>query len=195
MTIHQPNSEIFRLFSRLILLVAGRSVYQGPADKSVGYFNKMGFQCPEFSNPPDFFMSILHHESSVNVSNYPKYFETYDKETKPQIENQIRNKALLPVQKRDDDVPYCQRLGAIIKRDFLNTARNPMVVKSRIFSSIILGLFVGGVYWKIGHNYVDSSGNASVRTVDFMTLTGLMFFLCVTGFMSSLSPVAIVFPK
>lgn len=87
MTIHQPNSEIFRLFSRLILLVAGRSVYQGPADKSVGYFNKMGFQCPEFSNPPDFFMSILHHESSVNVSNYPKYFETYDKETKPQIEN------------------------------------------------------------------------------------------------------------
>ena len=38
MTIHQPNSEIFRLFSRLILLVGGRSVYQGPANMSVGYF-------------------------------------------------------------------------------------------------------------------------------------------------------------
>jgi hypothetical protein len=59
--------------------VGGRSVYQGLAKSSVGYFDKMGFTCPEFSNPPDYFMSILHHESSVNVKNYPKYFETHDK--------------------------------------------------------------------------------------------------------------------
>ena len=91
-------------------------------------------------------------------------------------------------------MPFCQRLGAIIKRDFLNTVRNPMVVKSRILSSIILGLFVGGVYWKIGHNYIDTN-NPNVRTVDFMTLAGLFFFLCVMGLLSSLSPVAIVFPK
>lgn len=64
---------------------------------SVGYFDKMGFVCPEFSNPPDYFMSILHHESSVNVSNYPKYFDTYDKELKPQITNEILNKSRLPV--------------------------------------------------------------------------------------------------
>lgn len=81
-----------------------------------------------------------------------------------------------------------------MRRDFLNTVRNPMVVKSRILSSIILGLFIGGVYWKMGHNYVDPT-NPGVRTVDFMTLTGLLFFLSVAGFMSSLSPVAIVFPK
>lgn len=114
---------------------------------------------------------------------------------KPQIENEIKNKSLMPFEKRDDDIPFCQKLGAIMKRDLLNTVRNPMVVKSRILSSIILGLFVGGVFWKIGHNYVDTTGNPNVRTVDFMTLTGLLFFLCVTGFMSSLSPVAIVFPK
>jgi hypothetical protein len=81
-----------------------------------------------------------------------------------------------------------------LKRDLLNTVRNPMVVKSRILSSIILGLFIGGVYWKIGHNYIDTV-NPSVRTVDFMTLVGLLFFLSVSGFMSSLSPVAVVFPK
>lgn len=69
-----------------------------------------------------------------------------------------------------------------------------MVVKSRIMSSIILGLFVGGVYWQIGENYV-SPINPNVRTVDFMTLSGFFFFLCMVGFMSSLSPVAIVFPK
>lgn len=29
MTIHQPNSEIFQLFDRLILLVEGNIIYQG----------------------------------------------------------------------------------------------------------------------------------------------------------------------
>ena len=100
----------------------------------------------------------------------------------------------MPIEKRDDSAPECQRLGAIVKRDFLNTVRNPMVVKSRLFSSIVMGLFVGGVFWQMGHDYI-SPINPNVRTVDFMTLTGFLFFSCMTGFMSSLSPVAIVFPK
>jgi ABC-type multidrug transport system ATPase subunit len=74
MTIHQPSSEIFELFDTLILMVAGRLVYQASAHDSVNYFTQMGFKSPEFSNPPDYFMSIMHHESKVNVSNYPRYF-------------------------------------------------------------------------------------------------------------------------
>ena len=52
-------------------------VYQGKTKETIDYFTKMGFECPDFMNPPDYFMSILHHESKVNVENYPKYFETY----------------------------------------------------------------------------------------------------------------------
>ena len=61
MTIHQPSSEIFELFDNLFLLVAGRMIYQGPAKDSTPYFAQMGFNCPEFNNPPDYFMSIMHH--------------------------------------------------------------------------------------------------------------------------------------
>jgi ABC-type multidrug transport system permease subunit len=100
----------------------------------------------------------------------------------------------MPVLARDEKVPFCQSLGAIIKRDFLNTARNPMVVRARIAMSIILGLFVGGVFWKISQNYSDPE-HPNVRTPDFMTISGLLFFMCVSGFMGSLSPVSIVFPK
>ena len=46
MTIHQPNSEIFALFDRLILMIDGRCIYQGRADQSVTYFTKMGLPCP-----------------------------------------------------------------------------------------------------------------------------------------------------
>jgi ABC-type multidrug transport system ATPase subunit len=61
MTIHQPSSEIFALFDNLILMVAGKIIYQGAASESISYFSKMGFKSPAFSNPPDYFMSIMHH--------------------------------------------------------------------------------------------------------------------------------------
>jgi ABC-type multidrug transport system ATPase subunit len=65
MTIHQPNSEIFRLFDRLILLVEGNLIYQGNSEAAAEYFGKnFGLSCPEFANPADYFMSIMHHESA-----------------------------------------------------------------------------------------------------------------------------------
>lgn len=61
MTIHQPNTDIFKLMHKLILLVEGQMVYQGPAITSIDHFEKIGFKCPEFNNPPDYLMSIVHH--------------------------------------------------------------------------------------------------------------------------------------
>lgn len=90
MTIHQPSSEIFDLFDDLILMVAGRLVYQGPSVDSVQYFTQMGFKSPEFSNPPDYFMSIMHHESKKNIANYPRYFQTYDQQLAPKINQAIQ---------------------------------------------------------------------------------------------------------
>lgn len=59
-TIHQPSSEIFHLFDDLLLMAEGRIVYCGPAMDSVGYFARLGYPCPQYSNPADFlFMQVL----------------------------------------------------------------------------------------------------------------------------------------
>lgn len=64
MTIHQPNTEIFKLFDRLTLLVEGRLIYQGSSEQASEYFSqKFSLNCPDFANPADYFMSIMHHES------------------------------------------------------------------------------------------------------------------------------------
>lgn len=62
-TIHQPNTEIFFLFDFLALLARGKIIFFGQADKSVDYFNNIGFKCPEMSNPADYFMSMMSIES------------------------------------------------------------------------------------------------------------------------------------
>lgn len=62
-TIHQPNSDIFEMFDRLMLLAQGKIIYFNEARLSVGHFESIGFKCPELSNPADYFMSIMSIES------------------------------------------------------------------------------------------------------------------------------------
>jgi ABC-type multidrug transport system ATPase subunit len=46
-TIHQPRSNIFKLFDVLLLLSQGQVVYFGPAQKAVNYFAELGNECPK----------------------------------------------------------------------------------------------------------------------------------------------------
>lgn len=66
-TIHQPSSDIWNLFDRIFLLVEGKFIYQGPGCKNIiNYFTNMGFKCPRYSNPADYYLSIMHKESDLN---------------------------------------------------------------------------------------------------------------------------------
>jgi len=45
------------------LLAKGKIIYFNKANLSVEYFDSIGYQCPELSNPCDFFMSMMSKES------------------------------------------------------------------------------------------------------------------------------------
>jgi len=62
-TIHQPNSDIFDMFDRLMLLAKGKIIYFNLASLSVDFFSGIGYPCPELSNPCDYFMSMMSKES------------------------------------------------------------------------------------------------------------------------------------
>lgn len=82
-TIHQPNSDIFEMFDRLLLLARGKIIYLNRADLSVEYFGALDYQCPELSNPCDFFMSMMSKESIE--------FESAEGEVSPeQIESEYK---------------------------------------------------------------------------------------------------------
>ena len=62
-TIHQPNSDIFEMFDRLMLMAMGKIIYFNEARLAVDYFANINYKCPELSNPADYFMSIMSIES------------------------------------------------------------------------------------------------------------------------------------
>ena len=58
-TIHQPSSDVFALFDRLILLAEGRVAYCGSAVGAKDHFARFGHACPKDYNPADFYIHTL----------------------------------------------------------------------------------------------------------------------------------------
>ncbi|KAF3450815.1 hypothetical protein FNV43_RR06904 [Rhamnella rubrinervis] len=54
----QPAPETFSLFDDIILLSDGQLVYQGPREEVLGFFESMGFKCPERKGVADFLQEV-----------------------------------------------------------------------------------------------------------------------------------------
>ena len=90
-TIHQPSSEAFALFDRLVLLAEGRIAYQGSSTGALTFFERlhtyflytfleyknykryhsycsMGYSCPATYNPADFYVQTLAMIPGLEVS-------------------------------------------------------------------------------------------------------------------------------
>ncbi|KAM5252106.1 ATP-binding cassette sub-family G member 8 isoform 1-T1 [Hipposideros larvatus] len=57
-SLHQPRSDIFRLFDLVLLMTSGTTIYLGAAKHMVQYFTAVGYPCPRFSNPADFYVDL-----------------------------------------------------------------------------------------------------------------------------------------
>ncbi|XP_021349695.1 ABC transporter G family member 21-like isoform X2 [Mizuhopecten yessoensis] len=66
-TIHQPSSQVFHMFSTLLLLVEGEVAYFGLANMVKEYFASLGMTCSQYYNPADFLMDILTKDTIRNM--------------------------------------------------------------------------------------------------------------------------------
>jgi ABC-type multidrug transport system ATPase subunit len=59
----QPAPETFELFDDIILLCEGQTVYHGPRQNVIGFFNTIGFTCSSRKNAADFLQEVISHFS------------------------------------------------------------------------------------------------------------------------------------
>ncbi|XP_036607203.1 ATP-binding cassette sub-family G member 8 [Trichosurus vulpecula] len=57
-SLHQPRSDIFKLFDLVLLMTSGTTIYSGTARDMVKYFTEIGYPCPRYSNPADFYVDL-----------------------------------------------------------------------------------------------------------------------------------------
>ena len=115
----------------------------------------------------------------------------------PAVTKEIEEKKKTVPESRPHDVSFCQGLTAILKRDWINTLRNPMVVKARIIQTVVLGLLTAGVYYDMQTEFDPPNPftNPIYQNIQFNTLKGFFFFITMMALMMSLTSITLVFPR
>jgi ABC transport system ATP-binding/permease protein len=191
--IHQPSSDIFKMFDTLIILdVGGFQIYYGNPVESVNYFqdivnaaNKTPGACPECGNiNPEQVFNIIEtrvvnefgrftHARKVSPGQWYQYFK--QKQRVPKVEEV--HDALPVIQKIPN---WFKQLQIFITRDVLSKVANKQYVMITVLLAPVLGLFIS--YFV---KYYEESGkeqsvytffnNANIPVYFFMSVVVALF--------------------
>ncbi|KAJ9466912.1 Protein white [Diplonema papillatum] len=194
-TIHQPSSDTFKKFDNLLLLSAGRVIYNGTASKSMEYMAKHGYACSQYTNPPDYYMQVLRTGGTTlklrDVTEEGKHAsehlaDAWNRENRAEWgEHGAVRKSL------DENASsykgyaagVATQIMALSQRSTRNIARNPMLSKARVVQSVILGLAIGAIFWNPG----DDKDGVTAKA-------GALFFVVVNQSMLPLMGTLHTFP-
>ena len=174
-TIHQPSRKIFNMFDRLILMVAGNYVYQGPARESKEYFDNQGYICNEHTNPADHFMRILYVADSSNLTEEEEkkiddMTHAYNLVKKYEIIEE--NEKITKINKTYK-ASFIAQYFILLERAWKNSYRNPFLMAAKIFQCVCLGILVDILYHDLGYGMKQVENRKGVLYYSAMCLVAL----------------------
>ncbi|KAL3270058.1 hypothetical protein HHI36_009116 [Cryptolaemus montrouzieri] len=197
-TIHQPSSEIFAMFSQIILLADGKVAYMGSRLGALSFFLSLGHACPKSYNPADYYMRILatppgYEDNSKNVvkricDNFSVSDYAKEVEVVVQFEFHMGRAGTFnefEVRSKFKEARYLTKLYFLIYRWFLDILRDPTIQILGIMQKIGIGLMVGLCYFD-----VDAQTQEGIQAVQ-----GMAFILIAENTFSPMYTVLDTFPR
>jgi len=183
LTVHQPSSEVFALFDRILLLSEGRTAFLGNTDKALEFFKTQGLECPSNFNPADFFIHNLairpgHEEDtkkktkaicdSFETSETGKQVAEMATENRPSAEkaDDESKQRRVPLKRSPYKASWFTQFTAVLWRSWMTVTRERTVIRVKIFSTI----FVAGLIALIFQGQ-------KTRVEDIMNINGALFIL------------------
>jgi ABC-type multidrug transport system ATPase subunit len=147
LSIHQPSSEIFYQFDRVIFLKQGRILFQGNPSDIVLSFSEKGYKCPDNYNPADFVMFVCQTES-LDVLEAKHAFADAPVSLGTKA-NSIESIALavceVPVQ-----ADFFTQLYWITYRELINTIRNKQAIMGRFGVVVVINIIFSILFLRRG---------------------------------------------
>jgi len=167
-----------------MILAQGKFIYQGPCKDAVNYFSSIGYVCPEYSNPADYFIEISHSDGHDDEK-FTKMFDSFDKNLAPNIVKSIESveKKELVLQGKVNSFFYSMK--EIAKRSAIHFKRNPVYLKARIGQTLVMSFLICSLYFQLGDE---------ITFENIYNRNGAFFFISIGMFMSSMMPVVLNFP-
>ncbi|KIY47084.1 pleiotropic drug resistance ABC transporter [Fistulina hepatica ATCC 64428] len=160
-TIHQPSSELFQTFDRLLLLRnGGETVYFGDlgynAETVIAYFERNGATpIAESDNPAEWMLDVIGAGATAEVAE--NWYDIWRRSREATaLENNIqrihaegrKGESVKTAQKTQFATPWWYQTKELIKRDAQFHYRNPVYLRSKYMLNIIGGLFIGFTFFK-----------------------------------------------
>lgn len=183
-TIHQPSSEIFREFNRIMVLSDGYTIYNSNQKNLPGYLYEAGLPLPKFTNPCDFLIKCAIDPQMINPSVRvesldAKQRDQYKSEYAliPQRKNQIMRMTLIGEQRSST---FWLQFRLIFHRTLIYIIRNPRGLIALLGLSTFMAFLISSIYHDIGSKELDFLEGKSTM----MSWIGLTFFCAVDQFIS-----------
>lgn len=195
-TIHQPSSDVFNSFDRLILLNKGMVMYQGPVKDVPNFFAKHNHPMPPNYNPADWIMEIAQQYSQEQLLN-EGFFAKDERELPEAIvpkENELlRSLGASSHEYISDDewkhVNFLTEAKMLFKRELVHTTRNKKGVGARFAFTTFLSLLVGNIFFGVGgpSSFTDPS--------KFNSHFGAMVMILMMSMFGTAMPTLLSFPE
>ncbi|KAJ1941117.1 (ABC) transporter, partial [Linderina pennispora] len=185
-TIHQPRTDIFSMFDRLIILAAGQMCYSGPANTMVQYLESIGHPVPEGYNIADFSIDLVQQatvsgkkkkdgKEQVAITAELRPVKLVDEEVDSECDEWSKlakdSPELLP-SPAEDSQPSSQRQASELAEKLLKTSEGPKFLsKSDRQGSQFLVYDIEVSLERLVENFTESKQYIEM-TDDLNTVTG-----------------------
>ncbi|XP_048586785.1 protein white isoform X2 [Nematostella vectensis] len=185
-TIHQPSSEVYNMFSSLLLVAEGRTAYFGLTRDVIPHFSSLGYPCPPNYNPADYFVHTLAVVPDDRQNCLDRIKTICDATTNRNPAN-VHDLEDSFMEAEWSHEPYkaswWRQFKTVMWRSWLSNRRDVLMFRIRILQSIFMGLLAGLVYLQ-----------TNIDADSIQNISGALFFLITTLAFSSLQAVYFVFP-
>ncbi|BFG00762.1 protein white [Drosophila madeirensis] len=181
LTIHQPSSELFELFDKILLMAEGRVAFLGTPSEAVDFFSYVGAQCPTNYNPADFYVQVLavvpgrESESRDRIAKICDNFAV--SKVARDMEQLLATKNLeQPMEQPENGYTYkatwFMQFRAVLWRSWLSVLKEPLLVKVRLIQTTMVAILIGLIF--LGQQ-LTQVGVMNINGAIFLFLTNMTF--------------------
>ncbi|KAB0802095.1 hypothetical protein PPYR_04281 [Photinus pyralis] len=184
-TIHQPSSDLYAMFDKLMLVAEGRVAFLGSPRQAESFFASLDVPCPTNFNPADYFLELLAIAPGREQACRDAVQTICDKFAQSELGTSIARETDIEIGEYTvedyprgvrEESPYksswCTQLRVLLWRSWLSDMRDPLIIRMRIGQTILIAILVSLIY---AGQTLTEEGVMSINGVMYIFLSNMTF--------------------